>query len=85
MYSFIDNQEDEFANQYVEEQVDVPSFFLLDDIVDVVDLPIYDEYDDDYEVDFLEQPTACFPLKMFLFNSIVRFISYISQLQKESY
>jgi hypothetical protein len=32
---------------------------LLDDIADVVDLPIYDEYDDDYDVDFLEQPTAC--------------------------
>jgi hypothetical protein len=55
MYSFVDNQENEFANRLVEEQVDVPIFFLLDDIVDVVDLPIYDEYD----VDFLEQPVAC--------------------------
>jgi hypothetical protein len=43
----------------VEEQVDVPRFFLLDDIADVVDLPIYDEYDDDYDFDFLEQPVAC--------------------------
>jgi hypothetical protein len=59
MYSFVDSQEDEFANQFVEEQVDVPSLFLLDDIAYVVDLPIYDEYDDDYDVDFLEQPTAC--------------------------
>jgi hypothetical protein len=59
IYSFVDSQEDEFANQLVEEQVDVPSFFLLDDIADVVDFPIYDEYDDDYDVDFLEQPTAC--------------------------
>jgi len=32
---------------------------LLYDIADVVDLPIYDEYDDDYDVDFLEQPTTC--------------------------
>jgi hypothetical protein len=59
IHSFVDNQEDEFEKQSVEEQVDVPSFFLLYDIVDVVDLPIYDEYEDDYEVDFLEHPTAC--------------------------
>ena len=59
MYSFVYSQENEFANQFVEEQVDVPSFFLLDDIVDVVDFPIYDEYDDDCDVDFLEQPTTC--------------------------
>ena len=59
MYSFVDNQEHEFANQLVEEQVDVPSFSLLDDIVDVVDLHIYDEEDDDYDVESLEQPIAC--------------------------
>jgi hypothetical protein len=59
IYSFVDSQEDEFANQLVEEHLDVPRFFLLDDIVDVVDFPIYDEYDDDYYVDFIEQPTAC--------------------------
>jgi hypothetical protein len=35
MYSFIDKQEDECTNQFVEEQVDTPSLFLLDD------LPIY--------------------------------------------
>jgi hypothetical protein len=58
MYSFVDSQEDEFANQFVEERVDVPSFFVLDDIANVVDLPIYDEYDDGYDVHFLEQPTA---------------------------
>jgi hypothetical protein len=39
---------DEFANHSVEEKDDAPSFSLLDDIVDVVDSPIYDEYDDDY-------------------------------------
>ena len=43
MYSFVDSQEDEFANQFVEEQVDVPSLFLLDDIAYVLDLHIYDE------------------------------------------
>jgi hypothetical protein len=32
---------------------------LLDDIADVVDLPIYDEYDDDYDVELLEQSTRC--------------------------
>jgi hypothetical protein len=41
MYSFVDNQEEEFANQLVEEKVDVPRFSLLDDVADVVDFPIY--------------------------------------------
>jgi hypothetical protein len=59
MYSFVDSQENEFANQLVEEQVDIPGFFLLDGIADVFDFSLYDEYDDDYDVDFLEQPTAC--------------------------
>jgi hypothetical protein len=59
MHSFIDSQENEFANHLVEEKVDVPRFFSLDDIANVVGLPIYDEYDDDYGVDFLEQPVAC--------------------------
>jgi hypothetical protein len=57
--SFVDSQEYEFANQLVKKQVDIPIFFLLDGIADVVDLPIYDEYDDDYDAKFLEQPTAC--------------------------
>jgi hypothetical protein len=51
MYSFVDSQEDEFANQFFEEHVDVPSLFLLDDITDVVDLPIYDKYEDDCDVE----------------------------------
>jgi hypothetical protein len=59
MYSFVDSQENEFANQLVEDQVDVPSFFLLDGIANVVDLPIYDEYDDDYDVELLEQLATC--------------------------
>jgi hypothetical protein len=59
MYSIIDNQENEVAGQHVEEQFDVPSFFLLDDIADVVDLHIYDKYDDDCDVDFLEKLAIC--------------------------
>jgi hypothetical protein len=59
MYSFVDGQEDEFANQFIEEQVDVPSLFLLDDIAYVAYFPIYDEYDGDYDVDSIEQPTTC--------------------------
>jgi len=59
MYSFVDSQEYECEKQLVEEHVDIPSLFLLDDIAYVVDLSIYDEYDDDYDVDSLEQPTAC--------------------------
>jgi hypothetical protein len=31
---------------------------LLDDIADVIDFPIYDEYGDGYDVDFLEQLAA---------------------------
>jgi hypothetical protein len=42
MHSFVDSQEDEFANQSVEEQVDVPSLFLLGDIPYIDDFPIYD-------------------------------------------
>jgi hypothetical protein len=59
MHSFVDDQKNEFANQFVEEQVDVPSFFLLDDIAYVANFPINDEYDDDYDVDFLEQLSVC--------------------------
>jgi hypothetical protein len=81
IYSFMDSQEDECANQSVEEQVDAPSFFLLDDIASVVDLPIYDEYDDDYEVDFLEQPTACSPPENVPFQQY----SEIHQLSYHSY
>jgi hypothetical protein len=61
MYSSIDSQKDKCADQSVEEPVDVPSFFLLDNIADVVGFPIYDEYDDDYDNDLPEQPTT-FPL-----------------------
>jgi hypothetical protein len=51
MYSFVDTQEDEFTNQFVEKQVDVPSLFLLDDTAYVVDLPVYDKYEDDCDVE----------------------------------
>jgi hypothetical protein len=68
MYSFIDSLENEFANQLVEDQVDVPRFFLLDDIADIVDFHIYDEYDDDHGVDILEQPVAFSLSKNFPFK-----------------
>jgi hypothetical protein len=58
MYSFLESQENEFANQLVEERVDVPNFLFLDDITDVVDFPIYDEYDDGYDFNFLEKPAT---------------------------
>jgi hypothetical protein len=58
MYSFVDSQEYECEKKLVEEQVDVLSLFLLDDMAYVKDLPIYDEYDD-YNVDPLEQSTTC--------------------------
>jgi hypothetical protein len=51
IYSVVDSQEYEVVNQVLGEQVDVPSFLLLDNIADVVDFPIYDEYDDDYDHD----------------------------------
>jgi len=44
----------EDKDQPTEEKVNVPMFFLVDDIVDVVYLPKYDEYNDNYEVDFSE-------------------------------
>jgi hypothetical protein len=48
---FVDSQEDEFANQFVEEQINVPSLFLLDDVAYDVDLPIYDKYKDDRDIE----------------------------------
>ena len=47
MYSFIDGQENDITNLFVEEQVDVPSLFLLDDIAQTIDLPVYDKYEED--------------------------------------
>jgi hypothetical protein len=51
MYSFVDSQEDEFTNQFVVKQVDVPSLLLLDDIAHVVDFLVYDKYEDDCDVE----------------------------------
>jgi hypothetical protein len=36
------------------------SMFMVDDVSCEVDLPKYDEYDDDFDVNFLEQPATCF-------------------------
>jgi hypothetical protein len=66
----------ESAEPPIEEQGDFP-IFLDDDIVDVVDFPRYDEYNDDYDVDFLEQLVACSQStqRMFSLNKLVKAIS----------
>jgi len=70
MYSSIYNKKDKCTDRSVEELVDVPSFFLLNNIADVVELPIYDEYDDDYDNNPPEHPTT-FPLsKNVLFSAV---------------
>jgi hypothetical protein len=54
IYSFVDNQEDEFANQFVEEHINVLSLFLLDDVAYDDDSPAYEKYEDDHDIeDFL--------------------------------
>jgi hypothetical protein len=53
--------ESESVDQNEEEQVIVP-IFMFDDIAEFYDLPKYDEYDDDYDLDSLEQLVACSPL-----------------------
>jgi hypothetical protein len=54
IYSFVDSQEDEFENQFVEEQINGPSLFLLDNVAYDVDFPVYDKYEDDHDIeDFL--------------------------------
>jgi hypothetical protein len=56
MYSFTEGQEDEFTNHFVEEQVDVTNFFLLDVISRTNDFHVYDKYEEDCDVeDFLFQ------------------------------
>ena len=50
--------ENEFVDQLVKDQ-DVVSIFLADNIAEVFGSPIYNEYDDDYDVDFLEQLATC--------------------------
>jgi hypothetical protein len=34
--------------------------FMVDDVAREIDLPKYDEYADDFDINFLEQPTTCF-------------------------
>jgi hypothetical protein len=50
--------ENEFADQLVEEQ-DVVPIFVTDNIAEVFRSPIYNEYDHDYDANFLEQPIVC--------------------------
>jgi hypothetical protein len=61
MYSFENFHENELVDQPTEEQVDVSRFFLVDDNVDVYFFPRYDEYNDDYDIDFIEKLVACYP------------------------
>jgi hypothetical protein len=51
IYSFVDSQENEFVNQSVEEHINVPSLFLSDDLAYDVDLPVYDKYEDDHNIE----------------------------------
>jgi hypothetical protein len=81
IYSFEDSQEGELANQFVEEQVVVPSFFLLGNIADVIDLPIYDQYDDDYDNDIQDHPVE-FPL---LVNVLLHQYNERNQLTYQSH
>jgi hypothetical protein len=61
MYSYVDSKKYECADQSIEESVNIPRIFWLDNIAYVVELPIYNEYDVDYDNDLPEQPTT-FPL-----------------------
>jgi hypothetical protein len=54
VYAFEESHECEFVDQPAEEQV-VASIFLFDDIKEIFSEPKYDEYNDDYEVEFSEQ------------------------------
>jgi hypothetical protein len=51
MYLFIDSQDDECKNQFVKEQVGIHSLLLLDDLSYVNDIPVYDKYEDNYDVE----------------------------------
>ena len=57
MYALVDNHKCEFAYQTAKEQV-TASIFLFDDITNIFGEPRYNEYNDDYEVDFLEKEVA---------------------------
>jgi hypothetical protein len=46
-------------DQPIEEEVGVPIFFLVDDIAGIFDMPIYDEYNNDYDVEFYEKSIVC--------------------------
>jgi len=59
IYYFVDSLETGFIDQHKKEQFYF-SMFMVDDIAREVDFPKYDEYDDDFDVNFLEKPAACF-------------------------
>jgi hypothetical protein len=81
MYSLDDNYESECTNQPAEEQV-FASYFLFDDITNIFGEPRYDEYNDDYEVSFLEQQVACSlsendPMDLYMDNLISSYLQPI--------
>ena len=63
MYSPLDCHESKFENRFVEEQVDVPSIFLVDDIIEFLGEPKYDAYNDNYEIVFSEQSATSSSLR----------------------
>jgi hypothetical protein len=48
---FVDSQEDQFENQFVEKPINFPGLFLLDNVACDVDLSIYDRNEDDHNIE----------------------------------
>jgi hypothetical protein len=48
---FVDSQEDQFENQFVEKPINFPGLFLLDSVACDVDLSIYDIHEDDHNIE----------------------------------
>jgi hypothetical protein len=48
---FVDSQEDQFENQCIEEQINFPGLFLLDNVAYDVDLRIYDKHKEDSDIE----------------------------------
>jgi len=59
MYSPFDYHERKSTNHFIQEPVDIPSIFLIDDTAEIFVEPRYDEYDDDYKIVSLGRLVAC--------------------------
>jgi len=68
MYSPLDCYERKFVNHFIQEQVDIPSIFLVDDTIDFLGEPTYDEYNDDYEIVSSKQLAATSSLEIDCFQ-----------------